>query len=340
MKFQYDIITNKFNEEFNKEWKYLLEEIGCYQDQLTSGSRLRAQNCMWGFLSTLNSVEIIDIVSSSFFSISIEMIHKASIILDDWIDNDSIRHGKSAFHMEYPAQKGVILALYMMELSMFRLKRYYNEKNITLPQNYYICIDVLLDTIYSMSKGAWEEINLTGNDFFSKEKIEKIIKLETSEILGNSLLLGYYANTQIGKINTEIQRKFKNIGEQCGFFFQVLNDLEAFVNPEKLIKNKGNLNLDILKNRKNYVIAVIYELAKPDDKLKLDNALSFDIIINMAKKYEIKDFLSKQLSIIYDNLMIQVDELMVHNISLDWCNCYKCFLNDIKKYCEERMESK
>ncbi len=58
--------------------------------------------------------------------------------------------------------------------------------------------------------------------------------------------------------NKEIIDLLDDIGYCCGYIFQALNDLEPFGNVDALVKHKGALTTDILKNRKEEYCCYIY----------------------------------------------------------------------------------
>lgn len=334
-------ITSSFLKEFDTHWKIMLDELECSQIQLREGNRLRPQICLWGYLSTIPNLQSFsgDLSRIASVSVSLEMIHKASILIDDWIDGDRVRHGKPAFHVEYSPQDAILIALNIIGLSMVRLKKIFLQaSSIVLPYHYFMCFDTLLNTIYSMARGALKELQLSGTEFFDCDKIRNIMQLETAEMLGNCLLFGYYAGTEKDNVNPAIVNSFKQIGDQCGFLFQVMNDMEAFSSPEKLSIHKGNLNLDVLRQRKNYGVSVLYELAKPFDKKLLENSLS-DYLLPLMKKYQVMDVITRQLQVVYKDVNKEVCSLADNGVSIDWCTGFQAFWEYIKKCGEDRLKA-
>jgi len=108
-----------------------------------------------------------------------------------------------------------------------------NVNSILLFGRYFLCLDTLIDTIYSMANGALKELNLNVANIYNIESIQEITQLETSAIIGNSMLIGYYTGLAEKGPNSIIVDKFKLIGDMCGYIFQTMNDLEIFSNPQK-----------------------------------------------------------------------------------------------------------
>lgn len=338
-----DKTLNKFTpiflDEFERVWNETLQELKYNQAQLVMGNRLRPQICLWGYLSLYPHIEITRTSLSNIasVSVSIEMIHKASLLLDDWIDCDSERHGKPAFHREYSSQETVLVALNLISFSMYRLKSIFQDSNKKLPIHYFICLDTLLDTISSMARGALEEIRLNNDTLYCTDVINNISKLETSKIIGNSLLLGYYVGLNEKNPNPVIEKHFNQIGNTCGYIFQVMNDLEAFSNPQKLLSHKGSLNYDVLNNRKNIAIAALYEIANVKDKEELKTTPN-ENLYPLIEKYRIINLLKYQLNDLYKSLIDDTAALVNQNISPEWINSFQYFLNYIKIYGENRLK--
>lgn len=337
---KFKTITIKFLEEFDLSWNKMLEIIGYNQIQLSSGNRLRPQICLWGFLAAKSDFDNIipELSHIASVSVSLEMIHKASILIDDWLDEDEVRHGQSAFHTEFSLQDTILVALNMISLSTVRLKNEFDKTSVKLPHHYFTCLDIVLETIYAMAKGALKELRLGELDFYNSAKIKEIIQLETAEIIGNCLLVGYYTSIKEDRKNIHVENFLKQIGDQCGYLFQAMNDLEAFSNPQKLFSYKGNLNSDIVKQRKNIGVAMLYELSNRHDKKLLVNSLE-ENLFPLMKKYDIVSILKKQLNALYENVLHEIDGIQAFGIPFEWCVGFKEFWAYVKKYSESRLEA-
>lgn len=336
----YNVITESFLEKFDLNWNNMLSEIKCQQIQLTEGNRLRPQICLWGYLSTFPILENFnkDLSKIAYVSVSIEMIHKASIMIDDWIDEDFERHGVPAFHTEFSPQNMVITALTIIGLALKRLKKNTLSVSANLPHYYFMCLDTLIDTIYAMAQGALKEIYLNDNNIYEINTIKEIMQLETAEIIGNSMLIGYYTGIDNKSLNPDIVNTFKKIGDLCGCIFQTMNDLEFFANSQKLYAHKGNFNSDIMNKRKNIVIATLYDIASEKDKhilaLKPEECLQ-----SLVVKYQILELFSYQLNDLFLQLIKIVKNLKNENISNEWITGFIDFLYYIKEFGENRLKT-
>ncbi len=333
----YQIATKIFLERFDYYWKEAIDSLEVQSPQLAVGNRLRPQICLWGYLATLNQEEILqhDYNLIANMAVSIEMVHKASLLVDDWIDNDAERHGDPTFHIEFGPQQTVLFALNMIGNSMHRIENSFSKETV-LPHNYYLCLITIIHTVCAMAKGALDELKLQKDDVFNTKIIREITQLETAEIIGNSMLLGYYTGSG-DTIDNRVVEMFKEIGDQCGYLFQALNDLEAYVNPQKLMLHKGHLNLDYKSNKKNLAISALYDLANSSDKKKLQSA-NEKAILDMMEKYHVIDTMIMEINEMFNN-MLNIDKNYKNtSVSDKWYEGFKHFLKYVKEFAESRLK--
>ena len=108
-----------------------------------------------------------------------------------------------------------------------------------------------------MSLGELKELNIDIGTLYDSQLAKEIIDLETSPLIANSLLLGYFAGN--GN-NCDVEKTFSEIGYDSGYIFQVMNDLEPFCQQNKLREHKGRLNTDIGQSKKNIAVSLLYSL--------------------------------------------------------------------------------
>ncbi|MBO6300989.1 MAG: polyprenyl synthetase family protein [Ruminiclostridium sp.] len=90
-------------------------------------------------------------------SVSIELLRKASLVLDDCIGHDPEDRGQPALHMRIGPECSALFAIKTAAFSMQRLKKRFTS-GIILPQHYHLCLDALIETTYLMASGAFREL--------------------------------------------------------------------------------------------------------------------------------------------------------------------------------------
>lgn len=316
----------RFLKAFEIEWDKLIADYNFEKlCQLNNGNRLRPMLVFWGYLlnndnDTLFEISDEDLQLITNPCVMVEAIHKMSLLVDDWIDGDIARHGSSTFHSLYGADTAVLLAMNIL-LKGFLSLGYIQEKM------YKKTMPLALQISYDMTLGALNEIS-SKETVFDIAKVKEIISLETSSIIRNGIIIGY----TIGKgDNKEIIDLLDDIGYCCGYIFQALNDLEPFGNADALVKHKGALTTDILKNRKNIVVAYIYAWANEKEIDKLSNLSESEYIssyINtLINKYRIKEHLMVEISNLQLRIKDRIEKINIKTGHFNWCKHFNNFVD-------------
>ncbi|XMD98833.1 MAG: polyprenyl synthetase family protein [Candidatus Karelsulcia muelleri] len=143
----------------------------------------------------------------------IELIHTASIIHDDVIDNSSFRRGFLTLNSLWNNKIAVIFGDYIFSKSL----------NLALNQNYN---HLFSNLILKMSEGELYQIDFLKNNKFSEKNYKKIIFNKTALLISTCC-------EQSGKLLKKKHTLFflKKIGILIGFSFQIKDDLLDY-NPK------------------------------------------------------------------------------------------------------------
>lgn len=285
----YDLIMGQgqesFTNSFNICWHKQLDQMPKpYANalQLRIGNQLRPKLTCWG--AAFNTIRAQELNLSHVAEVAsyIEMLHKASIIIDDMIDLDDARHGKKAFHAEFGRNKAVIFALALLGKGAAGINDIFQHTKSSQQS-----VALYSQTIYRMAAGCLEELELDPLSRYDTKRIRRIIDLETISLIKNSLLLGYWSNCGT---DLSMERTVVEIGENCGYIFQILNDLEPFSSAEKNSAYKGSWNMDLDRDRKNIAVAYIYGAASRREKhllTSLSGEELYSFVLELYKKYSI-----------------------------------------------------
>lgn len=308
---------------FSVEWENALKAYDCPQAQMEDGSRLRPLLVLWGYLAAIGE-NAPDFPYIARVAVSVELLHKATVILDDWIDGDNARHGLPAFHVTYTPELTVILALHMVSDAILRFKTFLPAAG-SASNHYFRCAELMTQTIYAMSQGALMELKL-GDNLFDLERIKRIAHLETAEILGNSMQLGYYSG--MGN-DEEVSEIFKSTGDRFGYLFQAMNDLEAFTDTQALAIHKGHINNDLSVSRKNIAVAMLHHIASPRDRRRIESRRP-DELASLMQQYKITQFVVDETEDFYRSLHRQLEKLQPNALSPQWIDQFGSFIQRMK----------
>ena len=169
-------------------------------------------------------------------AISIELLHIFSLVHDDIMDDDRVRHNKETIHSKWNTPIGIlsgdaILALALKELNMSSdlIRKKFNNALIA------ICEGQALDIEYQSVK------SITLKEYFY------MINLKTSYMLGLSAEIG----AMVAGAEKTISDLFNQIGILLGKAFQLQDDLLEITSTEK--KMGKSLNSDVFLNKKTYL---------------------------------------------------------------------------------------
>src|SRR5215207_4255560 len=89
---------------FRAEWKGHIQSFpGRYQagKQLLSGSRFRPMLVCWGYLLSGSDFHGQARRNVAQAAVYVELLHKATLLIDDLIDHDASRNGEESFHRQF-----------------------------------------------------------------------------------------------------------------------------------------------------------------------------------------------------------------------------------------------
>ena len=214
--------------------------------------RIRPLLLFLGSLCSSGKVDKTSLVSSG---VSIEMIHKMSLILDDYFDEDLMRRGHPTFHTMYDERMIIELTKRLLGLSnnifLESIHQFPLEKQKEL-------LNLYKQIIMDMGNGFIEDLDRTNRKVLLSDAY-RINDLQSTTILRNSLLIGYTLGNKSGKIKDSTYFTLQNIGNFIGKTFQGFNDVENFVSESNQMENKGGVYSDLKQNRKNIILAKVPE---------------------------------------------------------------------------------
>ena len=237
--------------------------------QLRIGSRFRPCLVAWGYLLASGSFDLQTRKEVARYAVYVELLHKATLLIDDLIDNDPARHGKPAFHVEFDDKEAILFAIYLLGDCVAQLTEVTKSLN-SGAQNTVLAL--LGQAIKEMAAGGIAEGRLAPDGLTSIENVTKIIEMQTISLVKNGLLVGYH----IGQGDRSSVMQIDSLGYDAGYMFQVLNDLEPFYGSESNVAYKGRENTDFADLRKNHLVATHLESLREDDRRSLLSKLMAD----------------------------------------------------------------
>ncbi len=209
----------------------------------------------------------------------VELIHAATLMHDDVIDNGDIRRGKKTLNSIWGNQSSILVGDYLLS-RCFEMMVEDGDLEV---------LKLLSSTSAEISQGEVLQLQHKGEIDMLEETYLKIISAKTAAL--------FAASTKVGSILTNKESKIKDAlefyGKNLGLTFQIADDTLDY-NSELTIfgKEAGN---DFYEGKITLPIILLYQKAKSDEKKYLkeffeknersENELK--IVLSMMKKYNI-----------------------------------------------------
>ncbi len=214
-------------------------------------------------------------------SLAIELIHTATLLHDDVIDDSDLRRGTETVNFKWTNLVSVLMGDYLFAKA-FRLM--VNTRSIEL-------IEAISCATERVSVGELRQIEETSNFDLSEEEYLKIIADKTASLFAVSSEAAPILAGQNGRIRTD----FAIFGEKIGLAFQIADDLLDYIgDPNVTGKKPGN---DVLSGK--VTLPLIYSLRNSDRGKRRDILKILSDGVNEEEFRRILDFVTETGGIDY-----------------------------------------
>jgi octaprenyl-diphosphate synthase len=249
----------------------------------------------------------------------VEMLHTASLIHDDIIDDSNKRRGKDTVHTRWGPNITVLIGDYL----------YINTIGTSLNTENLKITKILLQASTQMIEGELAEYYLSGDLRITEESYLDILNKKTASLFSASCQIG-------GKLAQASQKHITMLGEfgtNFGMSFQLIDDLLDYSgNPESLGKpilsdlREGRITLPLIytfhndgqENRKKILELFhqkdfsICSLKKIIDIVKSNGALDYTFQKAMDFSISARNILSNFPESIYRQSLTQISDYILH----------------------------
>ena len=198
----------------------LLDKIGRYTLK-HKGKQLRP---LFVFLSAKCFGEVTD--STYRAATFIELLHSATLIHDDVVDDASERRGFASINALYKNKIAVLAGDYLLSKGMM----------IALEKHDYQMLDMISETVKNMSEGEIFQLEKAKNFDISEEDYYKIIEKKTASMIASCCAIGA-VSTGATPEQVEMMRQF---GINAGTAFQIRDDIFDYQPDNQSGKGYGN----------------------------------------------------------------------------------------------------
>ena len=241
----------------------------------TGGKRLRA-------LLTLGSAKMCGYskgIRDINLAACVELIHAATLMHDDVIDNGSLRRGKKTLNKIWDNHSSVLVGDYLLSRCFEMIV---DDGNIEV-------LKLLSSTSAKIAQGEILQLQHKGEVDMLEETYLKIISSKTAEL--------FAAATKVGAILSKMETKEKEAlefyGRNLGLTFQIADDTLDYNSELKLFGKK--IGQDFYEGKITLPIILLFQKAVSKERETLKeiflknerNENDFKSILSLIKKYEI-----------------------------------------------------
>ena len=195
---------------------------------------------------------------------AIEMIHNFTLVHDDIMDNDEVRHGVPTVHIKFGIPIGILAGDLLFSRAFETISKPYLHKSKDVGLN---LVTTLAKACTDVCEGQALDISMAKSSKIPNEsQYIKMIEKKTSSLFVASCAMG--AITANRKF-TDVAR-LSTFGRNLGIAFQIIDDLIGVVGDPKITKKPvGN---DIREGKKSLPILMAIKNANNQEKKIILNA--------------------------------------------------------------------
>ncbi len=159
-------------------------------------------------------------------AICLELLHTASLVHDDVVDESTERRGQASVNASYNNKVAVLVGDYILSTALLKVS-YTNNQRI---------IENLAELGRTLASGELLQLSNTQSDDISEEVYYKVISQKTAVLFESCAAIGALS---VGASEAEVQ-KAKEFGNNLGVMFQIRDDIFDYYDSKEIGKPTGN----------------------------------------------------------------------------------------------------
>lgn len=188
---------------------------------------------------------------------AIELIHLASLLHDDIIDESKLRRGAKSVNAEFGTKNALMLGDILYSKAFYEL----SQMNASFAS-------IISDAVVKLAIGELMDVNLSQNFNEDKNKYLKMIYNKTAVLIEASAKCGaILANSD--------EKAFGGYGKNLGLAFQMIDDI-LDIKGDEITLGKPAMN-DFKEGKTTLPYIYLFENLNDDDKIKLKNLFQKDL---------------------------------------------------------------
>ena len=243
---------NHFVELFNASLTHTDGLLGSALSHIRQrgGKRMRPMLMM---LTARNYGQVSDVTQNA--AVGLELLHTASLVHDDVVDESSERRGQASVNASYDNTVAVLVGDYLLSTALLRVSLTDNQRIIQL----------LAELGRTLAAGEILQLSNIQNQDFSEDVYYQIINNKTAALFEACSKIGALS---AGASDEDVAEAAK-FGQNIGMIFQIRDDIFDYFDSTEIGKPTGN---DMAEGK--LTLPVIYAL----------NRTQMECMMNLARK--------------------------------------------------------
>lgn len=231
-----------------QSYRKLFEDTLCHDEPVLSEAlsyiRGRAGKMMRPMLVLLMAKEAGQVNNKTLSAaVSLELLHTASLVHDDVVDESNLRRGKASVNQKYGNKIAILVGDYLLSLLLTNAAKTGDNK----------IVEYIARLGGTLSEGEIYQLSSSQSDIPEEKDYFEIIHRKTAALFATCAQLGAMTSTHD---ETFIERA-RRFGELIGICFQIRDDIFDFYDNTAIGKPTGN---DLLEGK--FTLPAIYALRK------------------------------------------------------------------------------
>ena len=230
----------------------------------------------------------------------IELLHTATLIHDDVVDNSDKRRGMFSLNALWKNKIAVLIGDYLLSKGML----------LALQNKDYQMLDTISETVKAMSEGEIYQMEKARRMDITEEDYYDIIRGKTASLISSCCVVGALS---VNATESQVE-KMRKSGTSAGIAFQIKDDIFDYQINNKTGKPAGN---DIQEHKMTLPLIHLLKISDKSERRSIirkikyhsDEAESRMEIIDKVHQNHCLDYAEEKMNTFVDEALSQLDEI-------------------------------
>ena len=210
-------------------------------------------------------------VATQHAAVGLELLHTASLVHDDVVDESAERRGQASVNATYDNKVAVLVGDYILSTALLNVAKTGNQR----------IVEYLAELGRTLSNGEILQLTNIQNQEISEEVYYQVIKQKTAALFEACAAIGALS----AGASEELVEEAKRFGQNLGIIFQIRDDIFDYYDSQEIGKPTGN---DMAEGK--LTLPVIYAL----------NNTTFDSVLTLARKVKAGDVNPDEIAVLVE----------------------------------------